>query len=519
MNPALSDSLSALPILLPLAGALTCILLPRRHRAAAGLLTSALTLLSASALTWMLLTTGISSQNLGGWPPPLGIQLRFDGLACVFLLLTSLVGLPVGLHAAALFRSQPGDDRASSPPLFWPLWLFLWAALNGIFISHDLFNLYVLLEIMGLAAVSLAILSGRPAALLAGLRYFLAALVGSMLYLLGVALVYGAAGSLDLGLLGEALPAGAISVRVAFALIITGLLIKTAVFPLHFWLPEAHSAAPAPVSAILSALVIKASFYVFLRLWVDVFDGSVTFAAGQAVGALGAVAVVWGSYQALRQSRLKRMVAHSTVGQVGYMFLLFPLITLDPAAAAAAHGPPTWLGHAWTGGIYQALSHGFAKAAMFLAVGIFILAVGNDEKRSVTNMVGRLPMTTFAFALAGISLIGLPPSGGFVAKWMLLKATFSSQQWWWAPMIVWGSFLTAGYVFMILRLAFAPAAEAPKKNLRPVPRMLEFTALALGVGAILIGLRASEVMLLLDVGAPFAEPVQPLTEPPGGADD
>lgn len=116
-------------------------------------------------------------------------------------------------------------------------------------------------------------------------------------------------------------------------------------------------------------------------------------------------------------------------------------------------------------------------------------------------------MTTFAIALAGISLIGLPPSGGFVAKWMLLKASFASGQWWWAPMIVWGSFLTAGYVFMVLRIAFAPAGNSTP--LRRVPRSLEVTALLLGIGAIVIGLRATEVLALLDVAAPYAEAVDP----------
>jgi len=511
MIDALSNTISALPIILPLIGGLVCFLLPQRWRAAAGLVFSGLTLAGVVALTWVLVETGISGQALGGWDAPLGIQLRFDGLACVFLLLTALVGLPVGLYAAAFFAQDHANG--TGPPLFWPLWLFLWAALNGIFLSGDLFNLYVLLEIMGLAAVSLAILSGKPAALRAGLRYFLAALVGSIFYLFGVALVYGATGTLDIGLLGEHLPGESFTGSVAFAFMIVGLAVKTALFPLHFWLPEAHSSAPAPVSAILSALVVKASFYLMLRLWVDVFDGSVTYAAGQALGALGAVAMVWGSYQALRQTKLKRMVAHSTVGQVGYMFLLFPLITLDLSDG----GEAPWVVHAWTGGIYQALAHGFAKAAMFLSVGIFILAVGDDDKRSVINMVGRLPMTTFAFALAGVSLIGLPPSGGFVAKWMLLKATFSSGQWWWAPMIVWGSFLTAGYVFMILRLAFAPSSEAPAVKLNRVPGILQVTALALGFGAILIGFRAEEVMHLLDIQAPFAEVVDVDAE--GGGDD
>ncbi len=448
----------------------------------------------------LVLGEGAIEHSLGGWSPPLGIPLRADGLACVFLLLVAGIGLPTSIYASVFFNQS--EYKTGSTRHFWSLWFFLWMSLNGLFLSSDLFNIYVLLEVLGLAAISLTILSGKPAALVAGLRYLLVALIGSMTYLLGVALLYGSYGTLELSLLGELVEPN-LSVWFAVACLILGLAVKTALFPFHFWLPPAHASAPAPVSALLSALVVKGSFYLILRLWVDVFEGSVTFAAGQALGVVGAIAVVWGSYQALRQDRLKLMVAHSTVGQIGYMFLLFPLITVGYQATLEND----WLAHAWTGGIYQALAHGFAKASMFLAVGVFVIAVGDDRKSSMVNLVARLPMATFAFALAGVSLIGLPPSGGFVAKWMLLKASFSSGQWWWAPMIVWGSFLTAGYVFMVLRVAFAPTTGRPMEA-HPVPRGLQASALILGIGAILIGFRAEEVIGLLDVDAPFAEEVE-----------
>lgn len=496
----MNGALVSLPIVLPITGALLCLFLPRRARAGVGIALSAIIALAVLALARATVAQGEMVHSLGGWDPPLGIGLRVDGLACIFLLLTAFVGLPVGVFAAKYFALTAGEKDES--PLFWPLWLFLWAAMNGVYLSVDLFNLYVVIEVMGISAVALTILSGRTAALVGGLRYLIAALVGSMAYLLGVALVYGSFGTLDLNLLGPLVDTG-FTTRFALGLILTGLLVKTALFPLHFWLPPAHASADPPVSAILSALVVKTSFYLILRLWVDVFDASLTYAIGQAMGALGAVAIVWGSYQALRQKSLKLMVAHSTVGQVGYLFLLFPLITV----AYEGLGDSPWLVHAWTGGIYQALAHGFAKAAMFLAVGVFVLATGTDDRDSVVNMVGRLPMTTFAFALAGVSLIGLPPSGGFVAKWMLLKSAFSSGQWWWAPMVLWGSFLTAGYVFMILRVAFAPSHG--KTPLRHVPRTLEFAALALGIGAILIGFRAEEILALIDVESPFADLIDP----------
>ncbi len=499
MNPDTAENLLPALIIVPILGALIAFAMPARWRGPCGLLVSAATLAAAVLAAWGVAAHGSQRHALGGWDAPLGIGLYLDGLSAVFVLMTASVGLLIGLYARA-FYAQPAEQKAGNT-LFWPLWLFLWGGMNGLFLSADLFNLYVVIEVAGLAAVALAILSGKPPALVAGLRYLLAAIVGSMAYLMGVALIYAETGVLDLKLVAEALDGGP-TVRVAIGLMLAGLMVKTALFPLHFWLPGAHSSAQPPVSAILSALVVKTTFYLILRLWVDVFEGSLTYAAGQALGALGAAAVIWGSYQALRQKRLKLVIAHSTVGQIGFMFLLFPLITV-----AYDGGQAPWLAHAWTGGIYQALAHGFAKAAMFLAVGVYVLAVGNDEKDSMVDLVARLPMTTFALALAGISLIGLPPSGGFVAKWMLLKAAFASGQWWWAPVVVMGSFLTAGYVFMILRQAFAPAKEAIQ--LRPVPRMMAVTALLLGVGSILIGFRAEEVLHLLDVDAPFEEPAEP----------
>ena len=500
MNAAASSALLAVLIAAPVTGALIAFLLPVRLRATAGILTAAATTAATAATAWRVAADGAHRHALGGWGAPLGIDLYADGLSCVFLLMTGIVGLFVSVYAKPFF-AQPEENKGATE-LFWPLWLILWASLNGMFLSADLFNLYVMLEVMGLSAVALAVLSGRPPALVAGLRYLLAAIAGSMAYLMGVAMIYGAVSALDLQIVAAGIEQGR-SFRVAFSLILVGLLVKTAVFPLHFWLPGAHSTAQAPVSAILSALVVKASFYLILRLWVDVFDGSVTVAAGQALGALGAAAIIWGSYQALRQRKLKLMVAHSTVGQIGYMFLLFPLITVVYQDVAEA----PWLAHAWTGGVYQAIAHGFAKAAMFLAVGVFAMAVGSDDRDSTVGLVGQLPMTTFALALAGVSLIGLPPSGGFVAKWMLLKAAFTSGQWWWAPVILLGSFLTAGYVFMVLRQAFAPTSH--KIKLKPVPRTMEVTALVLGAAAIIIGFRAEEFLLLLDVEAAFQEPVEP----------
>jgi multicomponent Na+:H+ antiporter subunit D len=441
---------------------------------------------------------------LGGWEPPLGILLRMDPLAAVFIGLVALVGIFISLFAWRFFRARKADTGGF--PLFWPLWLFLWAGMNGLFLSNDLFNLFVTLEVVGICAVALAVLSGKKAAMTAGLRYLLAAITGSMAYLFGVALIYGSTGSLDLGLLGQDLEPGT-TTTFALLVITLGLMIKMAGFPFHFWLPPAHSAALAPVSALLSALVVKAAFYILLRLWMEVFGASLTFAAGQLIGLAGAVAVIWGSWQAFMQTSLKLIVAHSSVAQLGYLLMIFPLLILAPGVRADS---ADWLTPAWTAGVYQVMAHAFAKASFFLSAGIIIMALGHDRIESLRNLVGNMRMTALAIAISGVSLIGLPPSGGFIAKWMLLKGVFLSGQWWWAPVILAGSLLTAGYVFMLLRLAFAPAREMD--TFRPVPKSLELCALVLALASFAIVLPADYLVQFLEGSEVFGSGIESIVK-------
>src|SRR6056297_392548 len=192
--------------------------------------------------------------QLGGWPAPLGIELRVDGLAVTFVMLTAVVGGACGWHAGIYL-----DPKKSWHRYFWPLFWFLWAGLNGVWLGADLFNLYVALELISLSAVGLVALGGQADALRAAIRYLMAALLGSLAYLLGVALVYGQFGSLSMGGISELLPAGSGQAGLIFALVlmIAGLALKTALFPLHGWLPPAHGIAKSPVSALLSALVVN----------------------------------------------------------------------------------------------------------------------------------------------------------------------------------------------------------------------------------------------------------------------
>ena len=426
-------------------------------------------------------TAGASAlqHQAGGWGAPLGIDLAVDGLSAAMLLLTQVVALPLAIYARSYFKA---DDPAGH--YFWPLAGFLIAGLNALFLSADLFNLYVTLELVGLAAVGLVAAGGGAQQIGAALRYLFATLLGSGAYLLGVALIYGAYGTVSIATLTPLVTADAPRlVWIAGALMVTGLMLKTALFPFHFWLPPAHGGAPAPVSALLSALVVKASFYLILRLWLGPLQAILPVFAWL-LAALGAAAIFWGSWQAIRAVKLKRLIAYSTVAQLGYLFLIFPLLSAPGALPAT---------------IMQAFAHGLAKAGMFVAAGVLIKATGHDTVAGLAGAVERLPVTLFAFGLAGITLMGLPPSSGFLAKWLIIEVALAQGHWIIAIVALAGGLLAAVYVFRVLRQAFLEA-PSPLPATLPVPRTLEWSAFALATASVLLGLRGIDLVQLLGTG-------------------
>lgn len=463
-------------IILPLAWASLAFLVGEGRGGRLAVAGLAVQLALALTLAVEVMAQGARVHAVGGWGASLGIDLLADGLSVAMLLLTQAVALPLAVYARAYFSEV-------AQTTFWPLAGFLLAALNALFLSADLFNLYVTLELLSLAAVGLVAMSGKPAQVDAALRYLLVSLTASGAYLMGVALIYGAYGTVSLAGLAPLVGADPpLITQLAAGLMLAGLLAKTALFPFHFWLPAAHGGAPAPVSALLSALVVKATFYMVLRLALGPFAALADDAA-PLLGALGAAAILWGSWRALTTHHIKMLVAWSTVAQLGYLFLLFPL--LEPGGAALRAG------------VMQAFAHGLAKAAMFAAAGVLMLSTGRDTLEGLAGVAGRVPVTLFAFALAGVTLMGLPPSGGFLAKWLLIEAALEQGQWGWVVVVIGGGLLAAAYVFKVLRQAFllAPASA----HFHRVPRAMEWSAFLLAAASVLIGLRATEGVALLGV--------------------
>lgn len=463
-------------IVIPLGGGVMASTLGERPARWVVAVATVATLGSAAVVAQSVALHGPSRHTVGGWLTPLGIALRADGIAAVMLVAIAVVGgLVVAYALAQRAPATPSCGRLCS------LWLFAWAALDALVVSGDVFNLYVTLELVTLAAVGLIALADDRTALRAALRYLLFALPGSLVYLLGVAILYGAHATLDLTMLGARLGATAPD-AIALAAMTAGLCLKAAVFPFHAWPVPAYTSASPAASSLLSGLIGKAAFFVLVRLWLEVFPAQFEPAAGTLLGCLAAGAILWGSLHALRQPRLTTVIAYSSVAHTGYLFMWFALGTRG----------------ALSGALYVAISHAAASASMFLAAGAIARALGHDRIDGLAGLAQRLPIAFSALALAGTSTMGMPPSGGFVGKWLLVRAAFEVGQWWWAAVMLIGGLLAAAYVFRLLRGAFLPLP--PGEHVRAVDSGGELAALGLALVAVACGIVPSLPLGLLGAG-------------------
>ena len=541
-------SLGAL-VLLPLVAAAASVLLGGRARSVVGILTALLVCGLCAPVLAQAAGGDVTVLALGGYEAPLGIRLRADGLSVLFLCLTAAVGTVVTVHAT-IMPASTGERLVSSAgqkldtsqthsrpawqashPGFWPLWLGCWSGLNAVFVSGDLFNTYVGLELVGLAAVALVALGGRDSWTPA-LRYLFVAVLGSLLFLIGVGLILATTGTLDMEQAAQRLaetPQAHAAAVFALCLMSVGLGLKLALMPMHRWLIPAHAGAPGAVSPLLSALVIKAALFVILRLWLwvmpwDADPSPAVIALAWMLGGMGALAVILGSVMALHQDRLKPLVAYSTVAQVGYWFLFLPLL-LDSEADALEGQPGTTLAEdsvvsgALSGSVALALGHGVAKAGLFLAAGLLKELWGTDEIESLRGAGRRHPLLILSMGLCAVGLIGLPISLGFTGKWHLATSAVAAEHWWIIAVLVLGTLLSAGYLLravapLLLQEADDSEDEAHDAGSEPHDpdaaaasprrhRLAEVPAFVLGLLTVLTGFLGVGLDVLIGVGAPW----------------
>ena len=471
-------------IVLPLMGAGITALLAARWRAAAVLAAATATLAAAVGLAGGVLEGGRAELLLPGPGSLVGVLIA-DGLSSGLVLVSTTVTLGTA-GFALLHRAGPGGLR----PAFWPLSLALLAGLHGLFLAGDLLTAYLMLELVAVAGAAMVAWSGGRDRLAAGTRYFYAELVASVTFLVGTASVWSAAGTVVIAELPGQL-GGSATGRLGLGLLTLGLLLKVPVVPLHFWLPAAHTLAPSAASPLLSALVVKSAFVVLLRLWASGVPELATTALAQLLGTLGATAVVWGGVTALRAERVKQVIAYSTVAQLGLLLVAVPMVMAGSAEA-------------WVGGVFHAIAHALPKAAVLMAVALLAVSMGADTVDRLDGAAVRRPLAAFTVGVGGLSLIGLPPTGGFVAKWYLMVASITTGQWWWAVTIVIGSLLTAAYLARLLQRCFGSASTTGTTAPLPTERRgTDVVALGLASSALLLGLYPNRLLGLLEVGAPL----------------
>lgn len=460
-----------LPIVVPLIGALAVPLIGLRSVRAAHRFTLVSLLLGLAAACRVLaetLTLGSVRHAVGGWPPPWGIELVADPIGAALAVLV--------LGVASLVWIYSGRD-ASSPGLsggaFAALYLLLVSGLVGMTLTGDLFNLYVFLEISGLAAYALTA-GGGERAVVASFRYLIVGTVAGSCYLLGVGYLYALTGTLNMADMAARLPASGSSsaLAVALALVTIGLAVKAALFPLHGWLPDVYSYAPTPVAAFSAGVMAKVSIYALIRILFEVFR-----AAGPAEHALpllswaACIAMLAGSALAIAQREVKRMLAYSSVAQMGAILLGVSLA--NPAAMIGA--------------MLHVLHHAVMKSCLFLIAGG---VAGPSQGVRLDRFAGlsrRMPVTSTAFLIATLSLIGLPPTAGFFSKYYLVLGAIEAGDGVAVFALVVSSLLTAGYCFRLLERVYlrAPTDDSPTAEL-PAGMLTPIAALAVAVA--LVGL-------------------------------
>lgn len=489
----LEQHLPALQVVVPMLTApLVMLLTPRRLAWAATTAASLCAFAIALSLTAAVLDGGRPVYQMGGWAAPYGIELVVDPFSALILLVITGAS-SIALLAGA--RSIDAQIQGERQPLFYAAWLLALAGLAGIAVSGDAFNVFVFMEISSLA--SYVLVAGGPdrRALPAVFKYLVMGTIGATFYLIGIGLIYMMTGTLNLADMAERI--GQVSdlrpVLLGAGFVTTGLALKAAVFPLHLWLPNAYTYAPHMVTAFLAACATKVSLYVLIRFDFMVFqpnlaDHGLQFALF--LMPLALLALLISSGVALFERNLKRLLAWSSVAQIGYMTLGVSLLTATGITA----------------GILHMFNHALAKGALFLAVAALAAGCGGVRLEQIRGAGKRMPWTMGAFVLAGLSLVGVPGTAGFVSKWYLLSAAIATEGYGpaLAAVIVVTSLMALAYIWRVVEAAYfeepaAPGTTETKRGEAPV--VLVAAAWLVALSNIFFGLSPDLPLALAGQGA------------------
>jgi multicomponent Na+:H+ antiporter subunit D len=461
--------LPALQIVIPLLGGLVAALL-RRGVLAFGvtLVVSWIMPVISVLMLHQVTSTGPISYALGGWPPPWGIEYRVDVLNGFVLVLISVIGAVIIPFARRSIAFEVGERRSA---WFYCMYLMCLTGLLGVTITGDAFNAFVFLEISSLSTYVLIALGSDRRALVAAFRYLIMGTIGATFYVIGVGFLYLMTGSLNMvdvaGRLAGADPEQVRAMVAGLAFLTVGISLKLALFPLHSWLPGAYAYAPSWATVFLSATATKVAVYLLVRFLFSIFGIALDFRALPIVDillGLSIAAMFIASIIAVYQSDLKRMLAYSSLAQIGY-------ITLGIGIANQA---------GLTGGLVHMVNHAIMKAALFLALGAVFYRVGTVRLQEIAGIGRKMPLTMAAFVVAGLGIVGTPGTAGFVSKWYLALGALDRGWWLLVFLLVASSLVSVLYIGRVIEMAWfrPPAPQLAEARDPPLSMLLPMLVLA-----------------------------------------
>ena len=439
----LTDHLPILQILIPFCTAPLIVILGSKSLAwPMAFMSSLLSLIIATTLLISVSDGSYISYKLGGWAPPVGIEYRVDAANAFVLFLiaaTATVVMPFAL------KSVTHEVPKRNHTLFYACLMLCITGLMGVVITGDAFNVFVFLEISSLSTYVLVSQGSYrdKRALTAAFNYLIMGTIGATFFVIGIGFLYMTTGTLNMADMADRLQGQGDNrtVQAAFAFIIVGMGLKAAMYPLHLWLPAAYKYAPSAVTTLLAATATKVAVYVIIRFMFTVFQPDFVFDTHiliLIIGPLAIFAMFGASLIAVFQTNFKRMLAYSSIAQIGYMMLGVAMFSTTGLTATMVH----------------MFNHGITKAALFMGVGALMLRVGTTLYDRIAGMGRAMPLTGAAIVIGGLSLIGVPGTAGFISKWVLVQAAFEQDLWWLAMIVVASSLLAVVYVWRLVEVLY-----------------------------------------------------------------
>ncbi len=466
-----------LQVVVPLVGAPIAVLTRRAAAAYAVVTLASWTAFALAIALWLRVQDeGLVSYAIGNWPPPWGIEYRIDALSAFVLLLVSGVAALVLPYCR---RSIEHEVAREQHYLFYSMFALCLAGLLGIAATGDAFNVFVFVEISALASYVLIALGRDRKALIASYQYLVMGTIGATLFVIGIGLLYLMTGTLNLADMGERLAEtpDLRPVLTAAAFISVGMSLKLALFPLHQWLPNAYTYAPSAVSAFIAATGTKVSIYVLLRFYFSVLGAELVFelAVGEVLFVLSLAAMFVASVLAVVQSDFKKLLAYSSVAQIGYITLGLSFESVSGLTASIVH----------------LFNHGITKAGLFMLVGGAMLATGGSTMDRLAGLGRTMPLTSFGIVLGGLGLVGVPGTAGFISKWQLVLAAIERNEWWVVFAIVASSLLAVAYVWRFVEAAYFKEPSEPTRPVREASASMLTPAILVIAATIYLGLDSS----------------------------